>query len=174
MAVLQPMSAAPDQRTTDDGCALLERFPQARRSYVANTFLYAVRAGAQTPLQVLAAVMHELRETSARSQRWGFTDTIQRTDEVHTVLVEHHDEAMAFAQRAIAWEALMPTEKERQKAAKGAVHRQTYMEQQPPTDKQRGYLAALGYHGEITSKAHASDLIDQLRSGKLGGGNRGS
>ena len=83
------------------------------------------------------------------------------------VLVEYHDEAMAFAAWAPAWEALPPAEKERQKAAKGAAHRQTYMEQQPPTDKQRGYLAMLGYTGEVTSKAQASDLIDKIRRGEL-------
>ena len=153
--------------TTDHGRALLERFPNARRSYVANTFLYAVRAGARTPLQVLASVNETLRETHARSQRWSFTDTVQRTEEVMAVLVDYHDEAMAFAAWAIRWEALPPAEKERQKAAKGASHRQTYMEQQPPTDKQRAYLAVLGYTGEITSKAHASDLIHKIRRGEL-------
>ena len=174
MAVLQHTTSALDQRNTDDGRTLLERFAAARRSYVANTFLYTVRAGARTPLQVLAAVNETLRETHARSQRWSFTDTVQRTEEVMAVLREYHAEAMAFAAWALAWEALSPAEKERQKAAKGAAHRQTSMEQQPPTDKQRAYLAALGYHGEISSKAHASELIDQLRSGKLGGENRGS
>ncbi len=159
--------AALEQRIPDHGRALLARFPNARRSYVANTFLYAVRAGARTPAAVLAAVEHTLRETYARSQRWAFSDTTERTEEVSTVLNEHHDEALAFAAWAIDWEALSPGEKERQKAAKGAAHRQTYMEQQPPTDKQRSYLAALGYHGEITSKAHASDLIDKIRRGEL-------
>ncbi len=167
MKAIQSMQPAADHRTTDDGRALLEHFPNARRSYVANTFLYAVRAGARTPLQVLASVNETLRETHARSQRWRFTDTVQRTEEVMAVLVEHHDEAMAFAAWALAWEALPQAEKDRQKAAKGAAHRQTYMEQQPPTDKQRSYLAALGYHGEITSKAHASDLIDKIRRGEM-------
>ena len=157
----------PTPSTPDDGRDLLERFPNARRSYVANNFLYAVRAGARTPLQVLAAVNETLRETHARSQRWSFTGTIQRTEEVMAVLVDYHDEAMAFAAWALAWEALPPAEKERQKATKGAVHRQTYMEQQPPTDKQRSYLAALGYTGEITSKAHASELIDKILRGEL-------
>ena len=122
------MTTGADQRSPDDGRALLERFPNARRSYVANTFLYAVRAGARTPAQVLAAVEHTLHETYARSRRWGFSDTTERTEEVSIVLNEHHGEALAFAAWAIAWEALSPGEKERQKAAKGAVHRQTSME----------------------------------------------
>ena len=74
---------------------------------------------------------------------------------------------MAFAAWAIAWEALPPAEKERQKAAKSEPHRQTWMQQQPPTEKQRSYLLAFGYHGEITSKAHASELIDRIRRGEL-------
>ena len=56
MAVLQNTSPAHDHATTEDGRALLERFPGTRRSYVANTFLYAVRSGARTPAKVLADV----------------------------------------------------------------------------------------------------------------------
>ena len=157
---------ADTQTTVDHGRALLERFPKARRSYVANTFLYAVRAGARTPLQVLAAVNETLRETHARSLRWNMVDTVGRTLEVLTVLHYCHDEAMAFAQWCLSWEQLTPAEKERQRAVKGAAHRQTYMEQQPASDKQVAYIRALGFAGEVTSKAHASELIDRLRRGE--------
>ena len=166
MAGIQSMSTAPDQRPTEDGRALLERFPNARRSYVANTFLYAVRAGARTPGKVLADVEHELSETAKRSRRWGFTDTVERTEMVYSILDEYHDEALAFAAWAIRWEALPPAERERQKQAKGAPHRQAYMEQQPATEKQVAYIRALGYHGPVTSKAHASTLIEQLKRGE--------
>jgi hypothetical protein len=166
MAVLQDTSAAPDQRTNDDGKALLERFPGTRRSYVANTVLYAVRAGARTPAEVLAAVEHELSETAKRSRRWEFTDTVERTEMVYSILNEYHDEALAFCAWAIRWEALPPAERERQKAAKGAIHKQAYMEQQPATSKQVAYIRALGYEGPVTSKAHASDLIDKIRRGE--------
>jgi hypothetical protein len=162
----QATIAAPDQGTTEDGRALLERFPNARRSYVANTFLYSVRSGARTPAKVLADVEHELSETAKRSRRWGFTDTVERTEEVYAILNEFHDEALAFAAWAIRWEALPPAERERQKQAKGAPHRQAYMEQQPATDKQVSYIRSLGYHGAVTSKAHASTLIEQLKRGE--------
>ncbi len=166
MAVLQDTIAAPNQGTTEEGKALLERFPNARRSYIANTFLYAVRAGARTPSKVLADVEHALSETAIRSRRWGFTETVERTEEVYSVLNEFHDEALAFAAWAIAWEALPAAERQRQKQAKGAPHRQAYMAQQPATDKQVAYIRSLGYHGPVTSKAHASTLIEQLKRGE--------
>lgn len=162
----QATIAAPDQGTTEDGRALLERFPGTRRSYVANTFLYAVRSGARTPAKVLADVEHELSETAIRSRRWGFTDTIERTESIYSILNEYHDEALAFAAWAIRWEALPPAERQRQKQAKGAPHRQAYMEQQPATEKQVAYIRALGYEGPVTSKAHASTLIEQLKRGE--------
>ena len=166
MAVLQDTIAAPDQGTTEDGRALLERFPNARRSYVANTFLYAVRSGARTPAKVLADVEHELSETAKRSRRWGFSETVERTETMYSILNEYHDEALAFPQWAIDWEALPPAERERQKRAKGAPHRQAYLEQQPATDKQLAYIRSLGYQGAVTSKAHASTLIEQLKRGE--------
>ncbi len=163
----QATIAAPDQGATEDGRALLERFIPTRRSYVANTFLYSVRSGARTPAKVLADVEHELSETAKRSRRWGFSETVERTEAVYSVLNEFHDEALAFAAWAIRWEALPPAERERQKAAKGAIHKQAYMEQQPATDKQVAYIRSLGYQGVVTSKAHASSLIEQLKRGEL-------
>jgi len=162
----QATIAAPDQGTTEDGRALLERFPGTRRSYVANTFLYSVRSGARTPAKVLADVEHELSETAKRSRRWGFSETVERTETMYSILNEYHDEALAFAAWAIRWEALPPAERQRQKQAKGAPHRQAYMEQQPATSKQVDYIRALGFHGPVTSKAHASSLIEQLKRGE--------
>ncbi len=159
-------SNSPDQGATEDGRALLERFSSTRRSYVSNTFLYSVRSGARTPAKVLADVEHELSETAIRSRRWGFNDTVERTEAVYSILNEYHDEALAFAAWAIAWEALPPAERARQKAAKGAPHRQAYMEQQTATEKQVAYTRALGYEGPVTSKAHASSLIEQLKRGE--------
>ena len=162
----QATIAAPDQGTIEEGKALLELFPNARRSYVANTFLHSVRAGARTPHKVLADVEHALSETAKRSRRWGFSETVERTESIYSILNEYHDEALAYAAWAIRWEALPPAERERQKRAKGEVHRQAYMEQQPATDKQVAYIRALGYEGPVTSKAHASSLIEQLKRGE--------
>ena len=157
-------NGAPDADATTDQRIFLDSFPPARRSYVANTFLHAVRAGARTPEQVLAAVEAELRAVHIRAQRWGGVDTIDRTKDIYAALNEHHDDALAFAAWAISWEALPPAERERQKQAKGEAHRRAWMEQQPATEKQVAYVRALGFTGEVTSKAHASQLIDQLRT----------
>jgi hypothetical protein len=162
----QATIATPDQGVTEDGRGLLERFTPNRRSYVANTFLYAVRSGARTPAKVLADVEHQLSETARRSRRWGFTDTIERTESIYSILNEYHDEALAFAQWCISYEALPPGEKARRKAEKGAPHRQAWMEQQPATEKQVAYIRSLGYEGPVTSKAHASSLIEQLKRGE--------
>lgn len=154
--------SSPDQPAEDDR-AFLEHFPSTRRSYVANTFLYSIRAGARTPLQVLADVDRTLRETAQRAQRWNITGLLERTEEVYTALHEYHSEALAYAGYCLRWEQLAPAEKEQIRAVKAEPHIRAYMEQQAPTDKQLAYLRKLGYTGEVTSKQHASELIDTLR-----------
>ena len=143
----------------DDDRSFLNHFPNARKSFVANAFLFAVRRGARTPLQVLAAVQHELR----RANTWSSDERQARNQEVLDTIAEHHEEAMAFCRYALDYEALPPAEKERRKAEQGAPHRQAWMSQQPPTAKQCAYLEVLGYRGEITSRQHASELIEQLK-----------
>lgn len=153
--------------TNDDRLAFRERFPQSQRSWITNTLLYVIRAGADTPFRVLAAVHETLTETIARARRWNhLSDTTQRTQYALNTLLEHHDEAYAFAEWCLAWERLTPAEKARERAVKSEPHIRTYMEQQPATDKQIAYIRALGFAGEVTSKAHASELIDRLRRGE--------
>ncbi len=170
MTVIHDTTAALDQRTTDDRKRILERFPQNRRAYVANTVLFAVRAGAKNPLQVLVDVNKTLTGALERARRWNNqSGIIERTEQVYIILHEHHEEAMDLCRWALWWESLPQAERDRQKAARGAEHRQAYMESQPASEKQVAYIRALGFAGEVTSKAHASELIDQLR-----GGNRGN
>jgi hypothetical protein len=40
------------------------------------------------------------------------------------------------------------------------------MEQQPASDKQIAYIRALGFTGDVLSKAHASELIERLKRGE--------
>jgi hypothetical protein len=169
MSTIETEEVTQTPAQAEEGKALLQRFPSARRSYVANTFLHAVRAGARTPLQVLAHVEHALSESAIRSRRWGFSETVERTEMVYSILNEYHDEALVFCEWAIWWESLPPAERDRQKAARGAEYRTAYMAQKPASDKQISYVRSLGYTGEITSSAHASELIDRLRNGKQGG-----
>lgn len=155
----EPTTGAPDADATTDGRAFLARFPTTRRSYVANTFLFAVRHGATTPDQVLARVRQSLHEAKA----WSWSDDIERIDLLLTTMDEHPDEAHAYAIWALAWERLTPAQKERHRAGKSETFRRAYMEQQPATARQIAYVRALGYAGEVTSKAHATELIDRLR-----------
>lgn len=145
--------------------AFLERFDPARRSYVMNLFCFAIRRGMRTPLQVLVSVEQELRQVYARSGNWP--DMQARTELVYTMINQYFEEALAFAVYALEWEKLTPAEKQRQRAAKGEEYRMAWMEQQPATDRQRSYLQLLGYTGDVTSKAHASELIERLKRGEM-------
>lgn len=149
-----------------DNRGFLNRFPQAHKSYVANLFLLSVRRGARTPDAVMASVRQELRTCQERARYWHNGESESRYTEVAATLNEHPAEARAYAQWALEWERLTPAEKERERNQNGEAYRQAWMRQQPATAKQRSYLAALGYEGEITSKQHASELIDQLATAK--------
>ncbi len=149
-----------------DNRAFLSRFAQARKSYVANLFVYAVRRGARTPDAVMTSVRQELRTCQDRARYWHNGEAESRYTEVAATINEHPDEARAFAIWALEWEQLSRAEKARQRDQDGDAYRQAWMKQQPPTDKQISYLSKLGFHGEIESKAHASELIDRLRRGE--------
>jgi hypothetical protein len=167
MAVSQA-SESLDQRTTEDGRKkLLEHFEPSRRSFVANTYLESIRAGIHHPFQVLTDVKHKLHEVIARSQRWGhLSDVAERNQKVLDILIDFHDEAMEYAAYCLDWERLTPEQKSRIRGVQGEQYRRAHMEQQPATDKQIAYIRGLGYLGEVTSKAHASELIERLKRGE--------
>ena len=142
-----------------DDLTFLTHFPNTRKSFVANSFLFTVRRCARTPLQVLASVQQDLR----RANTWRSSERQARNQDVLDAITQHHEQAMAFCRYALDWEALPPAEKERRKDEQAAPHRQAWMSQQPPTAKQIAYLEVLGHSGEVTSRQEASELIDQLR-----------
>src|SRR5262245_2535906 len=83
----------------------LEQWPTARRRLVINWFQYAVRNGAPTPALVVKAVQ------GAIAQRLRYTTPpCNATDEtLHAVwqaLQAAPQEAYAYAQRVLDWEAL--------------------------------------------------------------------
>ena len=78
-------------------------------------------------------------------------------------LREARDEAVKFARYVIWRENLSPEEHARLKAIQAEEGRRAWMETQPPTEKQINYLRLLGYEGEVESRGHASQLIDELR-----------
>ncbi len=153
-----------EHTTTNQRDIFLAYFDNPRRSFVTNLFLHAVRRGERTPRRVLAAVNAEIRACQERAQYWGREDSSTRYDEAQEVILLHPDEALAFCSWALDWERLTPAEKRHYRGAQGEQFRRDWMKQQPATDRQIAYVRALGYTGEVTSKAHASELIDQLRN----------
>ena len=78
------------------------------------------------------------------------------------------DDARAFARWTFGWEALSIAEKQAIKAQHGAEHRQRWLESQPATARQIAYWRALGWTADVSSKAEAPELIDQLRRSRRG------
>jgi hypothetical protein len=142
--------------------AFLAHFPTARRSFVCNQFLYAVRRGANVPSLVVASVEAELRRAQQWVRHWDRDDQ-ERYADLTAAIAEHRTEALAFAMWALRWEQLTPEQKARHRAQQSSPHIQAWMQTQPPTEKQRRYLEALGHTGDIESRQHASELIEQLR-----------
>ncbi len=132
--------------------------PEGLRSQITNVLLARVRAGAHSPEAVVDDALRRLRE---RIGGWGKEDPAVR--QMLALLLRHRADALAFASWCVEWERLPADEKERQKAARGEAHRRQWLEEQPPTVKQCDYLRALGHAGEVKSKRHASELIDQLK-----------
>ena len=150
-----------DMRDTTARDAFLAVFPTTRRAYVTNCFLFACRRGASTPAAVLAAVERELLQAVARASHWR--ERAARDQEVYAVIRAQHAAALAFAGWALAWERLTPTDKARLRAGQREQYLRAWMEEQPATARQRAYVRALGYTGDVTSKAHASELIERLK-----------
>ena len=136
----------------------LNHFEPRQRGHIANLFLDPVRRGMTEPCHIVSAVRHDLLAEAIRRKRWGKLDAAQWREQIVTEIDVYFDEALDYARWAVWWESLSVQEKRRVKAEK-------WMSTQPPTEKQTKYLRALGYHGEIESKLHASELIDKLLKG---------
>jgi hypothetical protein len=151
--------------------AFLDHFDPTQRGVVNNHFLAAVRAGAQTPEQVVRMVIHQLefairRDTLYRQQYGRATEdqNTTRKREVLNAIAEYTEEALDEARWAIAWEKLTPAQKEQARRERAQPHIQTWMQGQPPSQRQLGYLAGLGYSGtQPATMADASALIDRLK-----------
>jgi hypothetical protein len=130
---------------TSPSRALLEHFPASQRS------------GILGPRGIVAAVSREARQCGHHA----LVDALR----------EHPEQALDFAQWCIAWERLPAAERQRVKSERAAAHRAAWMAQQEPTAKQLSYLKALGHRGEVTSRQHASQLIDGLLQRKRGASN---
>jgi hypothetical protein len=143
---------------TPDPRTFLEHFPATRRGPIANWFHAAVRAGAQTPLQVLAAV----RATCHRRLAWGDTPDASL---VLARLDTDQAGALAYAKSLIAYEALPYGERQRVKAERSFAYLKQSMMGKEATAAQLSFLRALGYRGEPPAdRAAASALIEHLQT----------
>jgi hypothetical protein len=143
----------------------LAQWPQARRSLLANLFHSAVRAGASTPTAVVDAAGRELRRR-LRDVRppLGPTDTV--LEAVLDALGRAPQDAEAYAQEVLAWEALPREVREQRKAERGRQFQQQYMAGQPVTARQKAFLRLLRYSGpEPQHRLEASELINKLQEG---------
>jgi hypothetical protein len=141
----------------DERRRFLTLVPDDLGGWLTNIVLGEVRQGAHLPSDVREGAIRTLR---ARLGAWGKEDERVRT--MLGLLLRHRHAAERFAAWCIDYEELPPEEKQREKAARGEEHRRAWLDGQPPTEKQLRFLRSLGYRGPVTSKAHASSLIDGL------------
>jgi hypothetical protein len=146
----------------------LEQWPVARRSLISNLFHYAVRDGATTP----AVIVHAVQGAIARRLRYATLPHDAADETLRSVwqaLQAAPQEAYAYAQSVLDWEALPRVERERQKQERGRHFQQHYMAQFPVTPQQQAFLQSLGHMGEPpANRAEASTLIDRLLSARRG------
>jgi hypothetical protein len=166
-APVHPQHTTPS--TLDDkDRALLERFPAPRRSLIANLFLAPVRRGAVAPALVVRDVLSELDDRLGWALRNGGAYAEEERAKVRDIMdavINHGDEAEAYARWCVAYEALPEEERRRRKAGRTNQAVAAWMDRQEPTEKQVAYLRRRGYAGPIDSRAHASSLIDVYTRG---------
>lgn len=154
--------AVPTADLNDDRRRLLEHFEPRRRGHLTNLFLYPVRQGISNVEQIVDSVRAELQQKIARNRRYYHFSTAERKQETLTLLESHSDEAIDFARWAVWYDSLSDEQRIARKAERGEFYRRQWMEGQPLTEKQVSYLRHLRWTGEVLSKAHASELIDNL------------
>lgn len=134
--------------------SFLERFPTARRSTVSNRFLEVVRAGITDPRTIASRVLATCRD-HARMRHPYDQDIVE-------AMLTYPQEALAYAQDRIEYEAMPYAERQKMKAEKQQDYQREYMEKMPPTQKQLDYLVKLGYFKIPDNRHEASQIIDEL------------
>jgi hypothetical protein len=146
-------------------CAFRQRFPTTMRSHVTNIFLDTVRAGATTPGMVVVSVAATVIGRLQRAHREDNMADVSKFSRMQRLLEDHAEEASAFADWAMAWEAMPQAEKDAQKVLREKAYQRRFMASREATAKQLSCLQALGYSGPIESRLHASRLIAAIRQG---------
>jgi len=144
----------------------LALFPTPKRGTIANWFLYPVRAqGATTPHAVLTCVVAMLCDRRDRAHRYGYD--LNGADVMLDIITGHEREALGYAAWALAWEALPEDERDAIKQSQRQEHKDAWMADNPPSDRQIAYLRSLGYAGTPPATMHeASEAIDRLLSAR--------
>lgn len=139
----------------------LDHFPDERRSFVSTQFHHAARAGAGNPANLLADVADQARRRIA--DPYCEPDRRQLLHNLLAWRLQDRIGAEAYGRYVLADEALPRDARERLKAERSEQHRQAWLQQQLPTEKQLDYLRNLGYCGaQPATRGTASALIDQL------------
>ena len=138
----------------------LDRFPLTRRSGLQNLILSFIREGYTDEREVLCLLIAECKRRAQDEAFW--------LDAYFTV-ASNEPEALAHIREAIAWERLPQAVREQVKAARAERYRALYFKDEPPTERQKAFLARYGI--VPLSKGQAMFQISQLRKG---GGVNGS
>jgi hypothetical protein len=149
----------------------LEQFEEGRQSLVASFFYAAARAGESDPEAIVCHVRQTVYARAAKRamahDEAGLRREQQVRDEVIRALQSAPEQALAFAQHVLEWEALPPAERQKQKVERAGHYRAQYLAKQSATEAQIGYLRALGYTGpDPESKQAASEAIEALKAGR--------
>jgi len=149
-----PAPDAPDPR------AFLHHFEPARRSGIANWFHQAVRDGGRTPAQVCS---HVWQLVARRQQSASDAETATLLAQVLGVLRTRQQEALAYAEHVLHYEALPYEARQRVKAERSKTFIAAAMQGKPVTELQVALLRRLGWAGTVPQdRAAASRLIDEL------------
>ena len=156
----------------EDPKRFLQHFPAEHRGAIGDRFYRAVRglfdpfqdppaADQATVVAICSAVFRDAKEMLSH------TPDGDRGVNWRQVLLWLRDDkpaALDYANYVFARE-LAPADV--QEASREEEERQgkiAYMSRFPPTEKQVAVLRKLGYDGEIESKGHASQLIEELKT----------
>jgi hypothetical protein len=152
-------SSIPSRPGPKNPRAWLDYLPALQRTHGMTRFLLAVRAGADTPAAVVAAVKATVAQRLAAAQRIGDEVEADKFVLMASVLTHYPNEALALARYALDHEA----SKAPVRSNKPSSRPTSLSDTQPATEAQLAFLRDLGYDGPVDSKRHASDLIGRLR-----------
>lgn len=104
----------------------LEALPADTQSLASNLFLAVVRQGVTVPREVCRQVALGLRERYAQKQGAADHQGAAKTLRIWRNLIDHPEQALAFAVDRIEWEELPREERDRRKVRSAAQHRDAW------------------------------------------------